>query len=61
MIATGVTADGGREVLGCEVGDSGDSTFWTAFLRNLRARGLAGVHLVVPTPHTGLKQASPRS
>ena len=42
VIATGVTADGGREVLGCEVGDSEDGAFWTAFLRSLKARGLAG-------------------
>jgi putative transposase len=31
VIATGVTAEGGREVLGCEVGDSKDGAFWTAF------------------------------
>ena len=37
--ATGVTADGGREVLGLEVGDSEDGAFWTAFLRSLKARG----------------------
>jgi putative transposase len=57
VIATGVTADGGREVLGCEVGDSEDGAFWTAFLRSLRARGRAGVQLVVSDAHTGLKQA----
>ena len=57
VIATGVTADGGREVLGCEVGDSEDGAFWTAFLRSLRARGLGGVQLVVSDAHTGLKQA----
>jgi transposase-like protein len=42
VIATGVTADGGREVLGLDVGDSEDGAFWTAFLRSLKARGLAG-------------------
>jgi transposase-like protein len=47
VIATGVTADGGREVLGLDVGDSEDGAFWTAFLRSLKARGLAGVELVV--------------
>jgi putative transposase len=57
VIATGVTADGGREVLGCEVGDSEDGAFWTAFLRSLKARGLGGVQLVVSDAHTGLKQA----
>jgi putative transposase len=57
VIATGVTADGGREVLGLDVGDSEDGAFWTAFLRSLRARGLVGVQLVVSDAHTGLKQA----
>src|SRR5215210_100961 len=57
VIATGVTADGGREVLGLDVGDSEDGAFWTAFLRSLKARGLHGVQLVVSDAHTGLKQA----
>jgi putative transposase len=57
VIATGVCADGGREVLGLDVGDSEDSAFWTAFLRSLKARGLQGVQLVVSDAHTGLKAA----
>jgi putative transposase len=57
VIATGVTADGGREVLGLDVGDSEDGAFWTAFLRSLKARGLQGVQLVVSDAHTGLKAA----
>jgi putative transposase len=52
-----VTAEGGREVLGLDVGDSEDGAFWTAFLRSLKARGLTGVQLVVSDAHTGLKQA----
>ena len=40
IVATGVTRNGDREVLGVEVGDSEDGVFWTAFLRGLRARGL---------------------
>jgi len=57
VIATGVTADGRREVLGFDVGDSEDGAFWTAFLRSLKARGLGGVQLVISDAHTGLKQA----
>jgi putative transposase len=57
VIATGVTADGGREVLGLDVGDSEDGAFWTAFLRSLKARGLGGVQLVISDAHTGLKAA----
>lgn len=57
VIATGVTATGDREVLGLAVGDSEDGAFWTAFLRSLRARGLAGVRLVISDAHQGLKAA----
>jgi transposase-like protein len=57
VIATGVTRTGDREVLGLSVGDSEDGAFWTAFLRSLRARGLAGVRLVISDAHEGLKGA----
>jgi putative transposase len=57
VVATGVAADGHREVLGFDVGDSEDGAFWTAFLRSLRARGLAGVQLVISDSHAGLKAA----
>jgi putative transposase len=57
VIATGVTRDGDREVLGIAVGDSEDGAFWTAFLRSLRARGLSGVQLVISDAHEGLKAA----
>jgi putative transposase len=42
VVATGVSADGRREVLGFAVGDSEEGAFWTAFLRSLKARGLHG-------------------
>jgi putative transposase len=57
VIATGVSADGRREVLGFDVGNSEDGAFWTAFLGSLKARGLVGVQLVISDAHTGLKQA----
>ena len=57
VVATGVAADGHREVLGFEVGDSEDGAFWTAFLRSLKTRGLSGVQLVISDAHTGLKNA----
>jgi putative transposase len=57
VIATGVRADGHREVLGCAVGDSETEPFWTEFLRDLRGRGLTGVQLVVSDAHSGLKAA----
>lgn len=57
VIATGVAADGRREVLGFDVGDSEDGAFWTAFLRSLKARGLNGTQLVISDAHEGLKNA----
>jgi putative transposase len=59
VIATGATAEGGREVLGVDVGDSEDAVFWTAFLTSLKGRGLSGVDLAISDAHRGL-QASIR-
>ena len=61
VIATGITADGSREVLGLDVGDSEDEVFWRGFLRSLRSRGLAGVRLVISDQHAGLVAALKRS
>ena len=60
VVATGVTANGDREVLGVDVGDSEDEVFWTAFLRSLKDRGLNGVKLVISDAHAGLKASIPR-
>jgi len=57
VVAIGVRADGHREVLGVDVGDSENGAFWTAFLRSLKARGLGGVRLVIADAHLGLAQA----
>ena len=61
VVATSVTAEGNREVLGLDVGDSEDEVFWTAFLRRLKERGLAGVRLVISDAHAGLKAAIART
>src|SRR5215217_1422023 len=57
VIATGITACGEREILGLDIGDSEDETFWTGFLRGLRSRGLGGVRLVISDAHAGLRAA----
>lgn len=57
VVAIGVGADGRREVLGFEVGDSENEGFWTLFLRSLKTRGLNGVGLVISDAHAGLKKA----
>ncbi len=60
VVATAVTVDGNREVLGVDVGDSEDEVFWTAFLRGLKDRGLGGVRLVISDAHAGLKASIAR-
>jgi putative transposase len=57
VVATGVTADGRREILGLDVGDSEDEVFWRAFLATLKDRGLSGVRLVISDQHAGLVAA----
>ncbi len=57
VIATGVNADGHREVLGLDVLTSEDGAGRTAFLRDLVARGLSGVELVTSDAHPGLREA----
>jgi putative transposase len=57
VIAIGVAGTGQREVLGLEVVTSEDGPAWTGLLRDLVARGLAGVELVISDAHPGLKEA----
>ena len=57
LVATGVNADGHREILGVQVTSSEDGAGWLAFWRDLTARGLAGVKLVTSDAHAGLVAA----
>ena len=57
LIATGVNADGRREVLGLRVATSETGTAWTSFFADLVARGLTGVRLVTSDAYPGLVEA----
>jgi putative transposase len=57
VVATGVNADGFREILGCDTFTSEDEAAWRVFLAGLVERGLAGVRLVVSDDHRGLTNA----
>lgn len=57
MVATGVNADGHREVLGAQVATAETGAAWNAFFADLVARGLAGVRLVTSDAHAGLVEA----
>jgi transposase-like protein len=57
LIATGVNAEGYREILGVQVSSAEDGAGWLAFFRDLIARGLSGVALVTSDSHPGLVAA----
>ena len=57
LLATGVNADGHREILGLQVTSAEDGAGWLAFFRDLTARGLSGVALVTSDAHRGLVEA----
>ncbi|MBH0781699.1 IS256 family transposase [Nocardia bovistercoris] len=57
LVATGVNAEGYREILGLQVTSGEDGAGWLAFFRDLVARGLAGVQLVTSDAHAGLVAA----
>ncbi len=60
VVAYAVNQDGVREVIGIDIGQVESEAFWTEFLRELRARGLDGVQLVISDHHEGLKHAIAR-
>ena len=57
LLATGVNAEGHREILGVDLATAEDGAGWLAFFRSLVARGLSGVQLVISDDHTGLVEA----
>lgn len=57
VVATGVNAQGYREILGLDVFTGEDEGAWKAFVRSLVERGLSGVLLVISDACPGLKAA----
>ena len=57
MVATGVNAEGYREVLGINTATAESGAGWLGFFRDLVARGLSGVALVTSDAHAGLVDA----
>jgi len=57
LLATGVNADGYREILGLHVTSAEDGAGWLGFFRDLTARGITGVRLVTSDAHRGLVEA----
>lgn len=57
LLATGITPEGERQVLGVSVSLSEHETHWKAFLKSLKERGMRGVKLVISDDHEGLGAA----
>ena len=57
LIASGITPQGERQVLGVSASLSEHETHWKAFLKSLKARGMNGVKLVISDDHEGLGAA----
>lgn len=57
LIASGVGNTGKRQILGLSVSLSEAEVHWRTFLKDLVARGMQGVRLVISDDHAGLENA----
>ncbi len=57
LLATGISPQGERQVLGVSVSLSEHEAHWKAFLRSLKDRGMNGIQLVISDDHEGLGAA----
>jgi len=57
LIATGITPEGERQVLGVSTSLSEQEAHWKDFLKSLKERGMQGVQLVISDDHEGLAAA----
>ncbi len=57
LIATGVTEEGKRSILGVSVSLSEAEPHWRQFLEQLKERGLHGVKMITTDDHKGIKAA----
>lgn len=57
LVATGITPEGERQILGVSVLLSEHEAHWKAFLKSLKDRGLHGMELIISDDHEGLGAA----
>ncbi len=57
LVATGITPEGERQILGVSVALSEHEAHWRAFLKALKDRGLHGMELIISDDHVGLGAA----
>ena len=57
LVALAITSDGSREIVGFDVFDAEDNYSWQTFFKDLKARGLDGVHMVISDAHKSILRA----
>ncbi|BAC19611.1 transposase [Corynebacterium efficiens YS-314] len=57
LLATGINAEGFREMLGLQIATAESTSSWTGFFRDLKARGLTAVGLITSDAHCGISHA----
>jgi transposase-like protein len=57
LVASGVSIEGKRQILGLSVALSEAEEHWRGFLGELMLRGLKGVELIISDDHAGLRKA----
>lgn len=57
MIAIGITATGGREVIGFDVYEDESNPTWVSFIKSLKDRGLSDVMLYTSDAHASIRYA----
>ena len=57
LVALAITSDGAREVVGFDVFDAEDNYSWQTFFKELKSRGLDGVHMVISDAHKSILRA----
>lgn len=57
LVALAITSDGCREIVGFDVFDAEDNYSWQTFFKDLKARGLDGVHMVISDAHKSILRA----
>lgn len=57
LVALAITSDGCREIVGFDVFDAEDNYSWQTFFKDLKARGLNNVNMVISDAHKSILRA----
>ena len=57
LVALAITSDGSREIVGFDIFDAEDNYSWQTFFKDLKARGLEGINMVISDSHKSILRA----